>query len=239
MLELIFDLLFIVILGLIFTAWTRQIRSQRTVNIKLVIDEDFRRYSQWEKIANNIINASSQEFERQLGIRFKIKAIQPVKTGYLFAAVDERYNQMLKEANQLKEFREHILANPSYLVKIRDLKLWAGLTWVYRHVDFENNDLIVFFSGKYYGSVRGCVERILRRMALLSHRPDNNTEEAIQAFIHELGHIFGAVHTDNQASVMHYSAEESRQFDDANKKLILENHKWRNFKSQAVRVEKK
>lgn len=234
MIEFIFDLLLITILGLIFTVGVRQVHPLRTVNIKLVVDEDFRSHAHWEQIADHIINASSQEFERQLRIRFKVKVIQQVRTGYLFSAVDEAYVQMLREESRSPEY---IFANPSRVTRIRNLKLWSGLTWIYRHIDFENKDLVVFFSGKCYQSAVGCVERALGRMVLLSHRRDNRIEETIQACIHEFGHIFGARHTDRKLSVMHPYNLESRKFDDANRKLILR-HKWRNFRKQKIQVRK-
>lgn len=236
MIELVLDILFLTILGLIFTSWTRQISSQRIVNIKLVADEDFRGYSQWKKVINTAINTSSQEFERQLGIKFKIRAIQEVKTGYLFTAVDQFQNQEIKRTNRLGEFKKNILTIPSYLNKVRDLKLESGLTWVYRHINFDDNDLVVFFSGKYYGQARGCVEKVLGRMVLISRRPEHSIEETVQTCIHEFGHIFGAVHTKDVNSIMYAEiGRRTRQFDDINK-VLISSHKWKKFKNQKVRA---
>ena len=56
-------------------------------------------------------------------------------------------------------------------------------------------------------------------------------EKAVGIFVHEIGHLFGAVHFDRRSSVMYKGSRRSLEFDEINKELILKK-KYRNFKEQ-------
>jgi len=223
MLKIILSLFFTSIFYFTIILLIREILFKRTVRIKLVVDEDFRRCLHWEKKARKIIEESSRIFNYQFGIRLKASSLEKAKTGYIFSRVDEFYRYLAREVKRGKITPKAIHDKRSHITTANNLKLAAGLTWVYDHFDFDSEDVIVFLSGKKYGENVGCVEKKLGRMVLISHPPNEEIKRGVCCCLHEFGHIFGAAHSSHRNSVMFRSITSSARFDKESREIILEN----------------
>lgn len=203
--RLVFFTAFIVFCSIIFVSHYESLfskQSVRTIHIKVLTDRALRFYSGWEKFIEKITKEASAEFNRQLGIKLKIKKFEEMETFR-----DARDGTHHKEWNELNRLADDI--NP------------------------ENCDIIICFSGELCRTYAGSANEILGRLILLVRLKEFSYEQMRCVFIHEVGHLFGAKHTNNPHSVMYTGAGMycALEFDRDSKEIILKN-KWRNFKEK-------
>jgi len=193
---------------------------KRTVYIKVLADKEFRFFSGWEKTIRNLVDRSSEQFDEQLGIMLKIRKIKDIETPFI--------------AKDLPAVMgSDSLGLIAMVRRICDIvNVETELDWLVENIDFEDCDIIVYFTGRNHGMYLGCVNDIPGNCALIVYNPrENSFQKMLCVFVHEMGHLFGAVHINCKSSVMHPSSLESLKFDKINKELILK-HKWRDFQQQ-------
>jgi len=193
-----------------------RIDIKRIVYVKVIVDKAFRDYPGWERLIQDLIKESSYHFDCQLGIEIAFKRIGDIET----MSAKDTQSSTINVVHRLWQ-RACNIVNAE-----------TDLDWIAEHVDPEDCDIIVYFAGKSYGMYRGCVNDIFGNCALIAYNSrENSFQKMLRVFIHEIGHLFGAMHTNRKSSVMYPSPVKSLKFDEINKKIILKN-KWRNFQQQ-------
>ena len=180
----------------------RIVRIQALGDPKLM-EEDPR----WMQTVKGLIEATSDYFEREFGIRFVVKKIAPWPLA-------EQTTSTLVLITRLKE-----------KVPLKDR---AG-----------SYDLIIGFTGEtvsLYVSGRARVDRIGNCSLGLGNYmvssvtssfqyqgSDSEIEWDVLALIHEMGHIFGAKHTNDSTSIMYRDFAYKTEFDQRSRDVILRN----------------
>jgi len=180
---------------------------QRVVRIKAVADASFReRNSQWSKEVAGLVEAASDYFEREFGIRLltsKIAPWAPEKGTRSTALLLER----LQNDAPLKD-REG-----SY-----DLV-----------IGFTREPVNVYRGRAYVDRIGNCQEGLGNYVVssvseLFRYRGwDPEPELDLLALIHELAHIFGAEHTQDTNSLMHEGFGYRTGLDQKNRDVIMKN----------------
>jgi Metallo-peptidase family M12 len=183
--------------------------SERIVRVKALADVSFRaRNSDWENEARGLIEAASDYYEREFGIRFVTQSVVPWP-------VQERIHSTVDLLAKVEQDFPTQKKDGSY-------------------------DLIVVFSAegisRYFVAGRPRVDRIGNCQKGLGNyvvAPVNRLfrytgdraepEPDVIALIHELGHIFGAEHVDDRASIMHEDLGYRTEFDKKNRSIIAKN----------------
>lgn len=201
----------------------------RTVYIKAVVNKEFASCPEWEKLIKDIVEAGSYQFNAQLGIELKLKKIEKLK-------VESDFTQTNK---QIKDIQEKLcwgtlgaIIGCAAIEVLDRNKLKMEMDLLAEQVDFEDCDIVVYFSAKDYGRNNGSAEYLLGRRALITYKTGKTGfKKMVKIFIHEIGHLFGAVHFYRRNSVMHPGAATSLKFDKINREFILK-HKFRDFQEQ-------
>jgi Metallo-peptidase family M12 len=181
----------------------------RTVRVKALADVSFRaRNSQWPEEMRGLIEAASDYYEREFGIRF------------------------VTQNAEAWPAQERIRSTPELLARVEK--------------DFPSQkkdasfDLIVVFTAEgvspYFTAGRARVDRIGNCRPGLGNYVIAPVNESFHyagpyvdptldviALIHELAHIFGAVHVDDRASIMNEDLGYRIEFDDKNRSVIEKN----------------
>ncbi len=180
----------------------------RIVRVKAVADTSLRQENrQWQATLDELINAASDYFEDEFGIRLVITSMRPW---------------------------DPVKSSPSTRVLLTQLMAAYPLNG--RQVDA---DLIIAFTGSnvdLYGvglaradRLGNCKDGLGNYIVSSSSEPYRYTSKESQlewdplALIHELGHIFGATHTDEPESIMHRQFAYRSRFDLKNREIILRN----------------
>lgn len=150
--------------------------ERRTFSVKIVADRNFAHHSLWEKNARNLVENASRFYRSWLDVTFEIDTL----------AIWEP-----------KEVVECVNAYP-----------WDCLL---ERVPRGNADIVVFFTRKStnpHGRIAG-LSMYTDGYVMVEQNDWSNTkagyEKAFHVLIHELGHVFGAVHVygrDNAVNVM-------------------------------------
>ncbi|TAJ97555.1 hypothetical protein EPO44_12390 [bacterium] len=181
---------------------------QRIVRVKALADPRLREENpRWDEEVRGLVEAASDYFEREFGIRFVTQRVAPWP------------------------LKDRIPSTPSLMSR---LKTEIPLR------DAEGSyDLVIAFTGErvnvYFGG-RARVDRIgncreglgnylVSSVSAPFHYrgPYAEPEWDIVALIHELGHIFGAEHTQDISSLMHENFDYRTEFDKKNREIILKN----------------
>jgi hypothetical protein len=183
--------------------------SQRLVRVKVLADVPFRaRNPNWAQEARDIVESASDYYEREFDIRIMPQSVSAWP-------VSQRVDSTLALLAMLqKEFPSSRKDN-SY-------------------------ELIVSFTGenttRYLAAGRPRVDRIGNCVQGLSNYvvvpvreifhyqgASAEPEFSVIAFIHELGHVFGAEHVQDTASLMHENLGYRTEFDPKNRAVIQKN----------------
>ena len=180
----------------------------RIVRVKALGDLKLREEDpRWMQTVKGLIEATSDYFEREFEVRFVVKKITP------WPLVAETTSTVVL----LTRLKEKV-----------PLKDRAG-----------SYDLIIGFTGEnvsLYVSGRARVDRIGNCSLGLGNYlvssvtssfqyqgPDSEIEWDVLALIHEMGHIFGAEHTNDSTSIMHRDFAYRTEFDQRSRDVILQN----------------
>ena len=231
---LVFLVVLIVFCSTVFANRGQEILPERILEVKILADETFRTRSEWEQIIEKITGKAFAEFEKQLGIKLEIKIVEEVTVEYDFTEIDRK----IEELRTKLILSSSILPDDSMLFDEETYDLlgaWSEykaeeeINWLKEHVNFEDYDIVVYFSSKDYERAAGYVDDIPGRWALITY--DGKEDRTVHILVHEMGHLFGAIHYFDESSVMYSKTYKTLKFDEINKKLILK-HKFRNFKEQ-------
>lgn len=183
--------------------------QQRLVRVKVLADVPFReRNPNWAEEARDIVEAASDYYEREFGIR-----VMPQSVAAWPAT-------------------ERVDSTPVLLSKLQK-------EFPARSND-GSYDLIVSFTAentsRYLTAGRPRVDRIGNctqglsnyvvvpiRKSFRDQGPGAEPEFDVIALIHELGHVFGAEHVENTASLMHENFDYRTEFDAKNRSVIERN----------------
>ena len=182
---------------------------QRVVRVKALADVSFRaRNSRWPEEARGLIEAASDYYEREFGIRFVVREYCALaRTG-----TDTFHRRFLAKVEQ------------DFPAKKKD----GSYDLI---VVFTAEGL-----SQYFVAGRSRVDRIGNCQQGLGNyviTPVNKPfryagahaepEPDVIALIHELAHIFGAEHVEDRASIMHEDLGYRTEFDDKNRSIIAKN----------------
>ena len=182
---------------------------QRVVRVKALADVSFRaRNSRWPDEARGLIEAASDYYEREFGIRFVAQSAVPWpaeerirSTVDLLARVEQDFPSQKKDG--------------SY-----DLI-----------VVFSAEGLSQYFvTGRpRVDRIGNCQQGLGNYVVTPVNKPFRyagahaEPEPDIITLIHELAHIFGAEHVEDRASIMHEDLGYRTEFDDKNRSIIAKN----------------
>jgi hypothetical protein len=165
------------------------------------------RNSRWIEEVRGLVEATSDYYEREFGIRLVTHSVSPWP------------------------LEDRIRATPDLLTKLQT---------DFPKAENHNYDLVIAFTAaglsRYERAGRPRVDRIgncqqglgsyiVVPVSRVVHYagPRNDPELEIVALIHEIGHIFGAEHVNDIASIMHENFDYRTQFDATNRAVIERN----------------
>jgi Metallo-peptidase family M12 len=182
---------------------------QRVVRVKALADVSFRaRNSRWPDEARGLIEAASDYYEREFGIRFVAQSAVPWpaeerirSTVDLLARVEQDFPSQKKDGSYdlivvftAEGLSQYFVAGRPRVDRIGNCQQGLG-----NYVVTPVNKPF-----RYAG-------------AHAEPEPD------IITLIHELAHIFGAEHVEDRASIMHEDLGYRTEFDDMNRSIIAKN----------------
>jgi len=182
---------------------------QRVVRVKALADVSFRaRNSRWPDEARGLIEAASDYYEREFGIRFVALSAVPWpaeerirSTVDLLAKVEQDFPSQKKDGSYdlivvftAEGLSQYFVAGRPRVDRIGNCQQGLG-----NYVVTPVNKPF-----RYAG-------------AHAEPEPD------VITLIHELAHIFGAEHVEDRASIMHEDLGYRTEFDDKNRSIIAKN----------------
>jgi hypothetical protein len=182
---------------------------QRVVRVKALADVSFRaRNSRWPDEARGLIEAASDYYEREFGIRFVAQSAVPWpaqerirSTVDLLARVEQDFPSQKKDGSydlivvfSAEGLSQYFVAGRPRVDRIGNCQQGLG-----NYVVTPVNKPF-----RYAG-------------AHAEPEPD------VITLIHELAHIFGAEHIEDRASIMHEDLGYRTEFDDKNRSIIAKN----------------
>jgi hypothetical protein len=182
--------------------------TQRVIQVKVLGDVSLRaRNSRWIDEVRGLVEAASDYYEREFGLRLVTHSVSPWP------------------------LEERIRATPDLLAKLQKDFPKPGN---------HNYDLVIAFTAegisRYQRAGRPRVDRIgncqqglgsyvVMPVSRVIHHAGarNDLELEVIALIHEMGHIFGAEHVNDLASIMHEDFGYRTEFDAKNRAVIERN----------------
>lgn len=182
--------------------------TQRVIQVKVLGDVSLRaRNSRWIEEVRGLVEAASDYYEREFGLRLVTHSVSPWP------------------------LEERIRATPDLLAKLQNDFPKTGN---------HNYDLVIAFTAegisRYQRAGRPRVDRIgncqqglgsyvVVPISRVLHYggAHNDLELEVIALIHEMGHIFGAEHVNDLASIMHEDFGYRTEFDAKNRAVIERN----------------
>ena len=181
---------------------------ERVIQVKLLGDVSLRaRNSRWPEEVRGLVEAASDYYEREFGIR------------------------LVSQSVSAWPLEERIRGTPELL---------ARLEQDYPRTKNDDHDLVIAFTAegisRYTRAGRPRVDRIgncqhglggyaVVPVSRVVHYTGSrgNPEPEVIALIHEIGHIFGAQHVADTASIMHEDFDYRTEFDVTNRAIIQRN----------------
>ena len=182
--------------------------TQRVIQVKVLGDVSLRaRNSRWIEEVRGLVEAASDYYEREFGLRLVTHSVSPWP------------------------LEERIRATPDLLAKLQNDFPKTGN---------HHYDLVIAFTAegisRYQRAGRPRVDRIGNchqglgsyivvpvSRVLQYGGAHNDLELEVIALIHEMGHIFGAEHVNDLASIMHEDFGYRTEFDAKNRAVIERN----------------
>ena len=181
---------------------------QRIVRVKALADPRLREeHPRWEEEVRGLVEAASDYFERELGIRFVTQRVAPWPLKDKIPSTPALMSRLKTE------------------IPLRDAEGSYDLV-----IAFTGERVNVYFGGRArvdrIGNCREGLGNYLVSSVSAPFRyggPYAEPEWDVVALIHELGHIFGAEHTQDINSLMHENFDYRTEFDKKNREIILKN----------------
>ena len=182
--------------------------TQRVIQVKVLGDVSLRaRNSRWIDEVRGLVEAASDYYEREFGLRLVTHSVSPWP------------------------LEERIRATPDLLAKLQN---------DFPKAESHNYDLVIAFTAegisRYQRAGRPRVDRIgncqqglgsyvVVPVSRVIHYTGARTDLELEviALIHEMGHIFGAEHVNDLASIMHEDFDYRTEFDAKNRAVIERN----------------
>jgi len=174
---------------------SQDVKDLRIIKVTAVFDEEFMDKFDWKREIQNRMDFVSRVFEEEVGIRFEI-------VGYREWKSDNKINMMQLLLQDLKN-----------TIPKGEGDIVIGFTSQSGHQSHASYD--DFIAGLAYSFRDYVLVRTIRS-------EDWNTLSKYQSLIHEIGHLFGAVHVRHFNSIMQNPIRSSKtlKFDAYNKEII-------------------
>jgi hypothetical protein len=186
-------------------AFVRNEAPERTVRVKLVADAKLREKDpRWRETAAGILEAASDFYQREFGIRFVPASIEPWEMDEGSQFVTTLLRQLMQKYPPNRD--------AGYDVTI-------GLT---------GERVAVYSGGRGLAILGKCDKGLGNYLVTSVTSPYRYTGVGdptldIVALIHELGHIFGAEHTEDTGSIMHVPFDYRADFDAKSRAIVFKN----------------
>ena len=182
---------------------------QRVVRVKGLADVSFRaRNPNWPDEARGLIEAASDYYEREFGIRFITVSVEPWP-------IQERVPSTVDLLTRVEQAFPSQKKDGSY-----DLIVVFTAEGIPRY----------FSAGRpRVDRIGNCQQGLGNYVVTPVNKPfrytgaDSEPELDVIALIHELAHIFGAEHVNDRKSIMHEDLGYRTEFDEKNRSVILKN----------------
>ncbi len=181
-------------------------RPMRVVRVKLVADPALRQADAgWRDTARNLLRAASDYYEERFGIRLAHQATEPWRiAGTTTSSVI--LMKRLKRSYPRAGGRE-----------LHDVVI--GLTR--QPLDFYKGGRAR--ADRFGNCTQGLGNYIVSHVGDSFSYDNRELTHDVVALIHEMGHLFGAVHTDDPESVMHRDFDLRTGFDTPNLTVVMKN----------------
>ena len=182
---------------------------ERVVRVKALVDPPFRtRNPGWDREARGLIEAASDYYEREFGIRIITQSV---------SAWPEN---------------ERVPSTPTLLARLQKQFPAAATDGSYDIIvafSGENVSRILSDGRPRVDRIGNCSQGLARYIVLPTRKLFHYTsvhaepETDVLTLVHELAHVFGAEHVEDFNSIMHENFDYRTEFDAKNRKIIQDN----------------
>lgn len=186
-------------------ATVRAPAPQRVVRARVLADEALRNRSpQWARAVNRLVEAASDHFEREFGVRIVAAAVTPW-AGANSSSTAEIMTRLKGEVPLRDKDGAYDLI---IAVTGEPINVYRGRARVDRIGNCRDG------LGNYV---------VVAMTEPIPYGPDKDLSLDAVALVHELGHIFGAEHAQKPDSIMHEDFDYHTEFDAQSRTVILKN----------------
>ena len=181
---------------------------ERVIQVKVLADASLRtRNSRWTDEVRGLIEAASDYYEKEFGVRFVTHSVSPWPQEERIRATPELLSRLQQDFPRTKKQDYDLVI--AFTAEGISRYTRAGRPRVDRIGDCPQGlgsyAVVPVSRVVYYTGLRG------------------NPELEVVTLIHEIGHIFGAQHVDDTASIMHEDFDYRTEFDAKNRAVIERN----------------
>jgi Metallo-peptidase family M12 len=182
---------------------------ERVVRVKALVDPPFRtRNSGWDQEARGLIEAASDYYEEEFGIRLTTHSVSPWPE------------------------EERVPSTPALLARLQKQFPVASADGSYDIViafTGENVSRILTAGRPRVDRIGNCSQGLARYVVLPTRKlfrytgQTANLDPDVITLVHEIGHVFGAEHVEDVNSIMNENFDYRSQFDAKNRTIIQNN----------------